>query len=192
MLNRRGAQSDVVKVLDFGLVKAPTQSSRKPEAMAGTPLYMAPESIQSPESVDACSDIYAVGAVGYFLLTGRPVFEAETLAVLCQMHIAQPPIPPSQIVQNVADGLEQVLLACLEKSRSDRPQTAREVIRMLAACSDVDAWNTDIAERWWSRHGRESLGLSSMSESMGSQSASQTSKSIRSNIDSLGATMDHS
>ena len=83
MLNRRGGEPDVVKVLDFGLVKAldeQQQAGRTQNAsLTGTPLYMSPEAIQLPNSVDARSDMYAVGAVGYFLLTGSPVFEAENV-----------------------------------------------------------------------------------------------------------------
>ena len=83
MLNRRGAEPDVVKVLDFGLVKAVDDAKEADQtggAMAGTPLYMSPEAIQTPDSVDACSDLYAVGAVGYFLLTGQTAFSARRRA----------------------------------------------------------------------------------------------------------------
>src|SRR6185436_7446598 len=86
MINRRGGESDIVKVLDFGLVKALDEgkqaSTTAANSLTGTPLYMAPEAIQAPNTVDARSDLYAVGAVGYFLLTGRPVFETATLVEL--------------------------------------------------------------------------------------------------------------
>ena len=88
MLTRRGGEPDVVKVLDFGLVKAQDDEKQagltQQNSLTGTPLYMSPEAIQLPNSVDPRSDIYAVGAVGYFLLTGQPVFEAENVVELCQ------------------------------------------------------------------------------------------------------------
>src|SRR6185369_11608020 len=81
MLNRRGGEPDVVKVLDFGLVKAldEAKQSRQTGGLSGTPLYMSPEAIQTPDLVDARSDLYAVGAIGYFLITGQPVFNATSL-----------------------------------------------------------------------------------------------------------------
>ena len=92
MINHRGGEGDVVKLLDFGLVKAREGelASDKKDTMAGTPLYMSPEAIQLPSSVDPCSDLYAVGAIGYFLLTGEPVFDAPHLSDLLQKHISEP------------------------------------------------------------------------------------------------------
>src|SRR4029079_2886639 len=89
MLNRRGGSADVVKVLDFGLVKAldETKITRQSGTMAGTPLYMSPEAILSPNAVDARSDIYSIGALGYYLLTGKPVFDASTLLEVCHDHV---------------------------------------------------------------------------------------------------------
>ncbi|MAT68650.1 MAG: serine/threonine protein kinase [Planctomycetaceae bacterium] len=155
MLNRRGGEGDVVKVLDFGLVKARDDAHPAEGGMAGTPLYMSPEAIQAPNSVDACSDIYAVGAVGYFLLTGQPVFEAHSFADLCQMHASEPPKPPSvRLGRPVPDDLENAILACLEKSRNKRPQTARELSQRLSRCADATAWTLDDADAWWGRHER--------------------------------------
>ncbi len=123
MLNRRGGQPDVVKVLDFGLVKALDDQRQagltQNASLTGTPLYMSPEAIQMPNSVDARSDIYAVGAVGYFLLTGQPVFEADNVVELCQKHVAASPVLPSErIGKPLPEELESALLACLEKSRA--------------------------------------------------------------------------
>jgi len=94
MLNRRGGVPDFVKLLDFGLVRAVDEAKRGKgsEGMAGTPLYMSPESIQTPDLVDARSDLYAVGAVGYFLLTGAPVFQATSFGDLCQQHVDAIPV----------------------------------------------------------------------------------------------------
>ena len=156
MLNRRGAEPDVVKVLDFGLVKAvedEKEGRQSGSEMSGTPLYMSPESIQTPESVDACSDLYAVGAVGYFLLTGQTAFSARSLGELCQQHLTAIPDAPSQrLGRPISAELEHAILACLEKSRAKRPQTARDLAAMLDRVTQ--AWSLDDAEEWWSRHER--------------------------------------
>jgi eukaryotic-like serine/threonine-protein kinase len=156
MLNRRGAEPDVVKVLDFGLVKAVEdgkEGKQTEREMSGTPLYMSPESIQTPESVDACSDLYAVGAVGYFLLTGQTAFSARTLGELCQQHLtAIPEAPSKRLGHPISTELEHAILACLEKSRAKRPQTARDLAAMLDRVKQV--WSLDDAEEWWSRHER--------------------------------------
>ena len=166
MINRRGGEGDVVKVLDFGLVKARSEQigENTNESMAGTPLYMSPESIQLPNSVDACSDIYAVGAVGYFLLTGKPVFEAESLAKLCQLHISEPPEPPSKrLGKQVDEQLENAILKCLEKDRAKRPQTSRDLATLLGKCPAASEWSLDQADTWWSRHERGQLAPSQAS-----------------------------
>jgi len=153
MLNRRGGEGDVAKVLDFGLVIAREEEDRadKSIAMAGTPLYMTPEAIQLPNSVDPCSDLYAVGAVGYFLLTGHSVFEAESMVELCQLHIAKLPEPPSKrLGQTIPSDLENAILSCLEKTRSKRPQTARDLAKLLDACPAAEQWSLEQADAWWS------------------------------------------
>jgi len=159
MLNRRGGESDVVKVLDFGLVKALDDQKQAgmtaANSLTGTPLYMAPEAIQSPNSVDARSDLYAVGAAGYFLLTGKPFFEAGSIVDLCQQHIDAIPVPPSQrLGKSVSSELEHALLACLEKSRAKRPATARDLAVLLARCPGARQWTQEEADAWWGRHER--------------------------------------
>lgn len=157
MIARRGCEPDVVKVLDFGLVKAVSDEQNKDsrQSLTGTPLYMSPEAFQSPISVDACSDIYAVGAVGYYLLTGRPVFEAESIASLCKKHIDEDPTPPSQrTAAPISEELEHAILACLEKKRPKRPQTARDLIGLLNRSPKAFAWTEEKGEAWWGRHER--------------------------------------
>jgi eukaryotic-like serine/threonine-protein kinase len=167
MLNRRGGQPDVVKVLDFGLVKALEDQRQagltQNASLTGTPLYMSPEAIQMPATLDARSDIYAVGAVGYFLLTGQPVFEAESVVDLCQKHVATPPTPPSERIRTpIPAELENALLACLEKSRAKRPQTARDLILLMARCAEAKQWSIEDADAWWGRHERgQSSGINS-------------------------------
>jgi len=156
MLNRRGAEPDVVKVLDFGLVKALGEGNSDRESsgeLSGTPLYMSPEAIQMPDSVDSRSDLYAVGAVGYYLLTGQTVFNARNLGELCQQHISSTPDLPSQrLGRGVSRELEHAILACLEKNRAKRPQTARDLATMLDRVAAV--WTLEDAETWWSRFER--------------------------------------
>ena len=158
MLNRRGTEPDLIKVLDFGLVKAldeKKQSGLTSGGLTGTPLYMSPEAIQSPNSVDTRSDIYAVGAVGYFLLTGQPVFSSSSLVELCRQHVSQNPDPPSRrLGRSVSAALENALLACLEKNRAKRPQTARDLALMLSKAPTAKTWSLDEADAWWGRHER--------------------------------------
>ncbi len=158
MLNRRGTEPDLVKVLDFGLVKAldeKKQSGLTSNGLTGTPLYMSPEAIQSSNTIDTRSDIYALGAVGYFLLTGQPVFSAASLVDLCRMHVSQNPDPPSKrLGRPVSPALENALLACLEKNRAKRPQTARDLALMLSKAPTAKTWSLDEADAWWGRHER--------------------------------------
>jgi serine/threonine protein kinase len=164
MLNRRGGEPDVVKVLDFGLVKAIDDNRQAglthDAALTGTPLYMSPEGIEFPNSVDARSDLYAVGAVGYFLVTGRPVFEAASVVELCQMHLDKTPVPPSERSGvTIPTELESALLACLEKSRAKRPQTARDLAALISRCAEASSWSIEDSDAWWGRHER---GVSSV------------------------------
>jgi serine/threonine protein kinase len=157
MLNRRGGEPDVVKVLDFGLVRAldEAKQSQQSGGLTGTPLYMSPEAIQTPDLVDACSDIYAVGAIGYFLITGQPVFTATSLVDLCQQHVTALPDAPSQrLGRPVSPELEAALLACLEKTRAKRPQTARDLANLLDRAPTAGSWTQSDAEAWWGRHER--------------------------------------
>lgn len=165
MFNRRGCEPDVVKVLDFGLVKALDEQKHSGMtahgALTGTPLYMSPEAIESPLSVDARSDLYAVGALGYFLLTGETVFQASSIVELCQQHVDETPIPPSErLAKPVSSELENALLTCLEKSRSKRPQTARDLAQLLLLCPSAREWSIDDADGWWGRHERGHLETS--------------------------------
>lgn len=158
MLTERGGLYDFVKLLDFGLVKAvDSESEMKLTAagsVTGTPLYMSPEAVVDPNRVDARSDIYAVGAVGYFLLTGAPVFNGSGVLDILQKHAQTLPEPPTKRVQQpISTELEAVLLACLAKKREDRPASAEAVIDALAKCPDVPPWDNKQAECWWITHG---------------------------------------
>src|SRR5262249_1635528 len=97
--------------------------------------------------------------VGYFLLTGQPVFQAENLVELCQMQVDATPAPPSQRTRMpIPEELEAAILACLEKSRAKRPQTARELAQRIIRCAEATVWNVDEADAWWGRHERGQAG----------------------------------
>jgi serine/threonine-protein kinase len=142
-LTSRGGIKDFIKVLDFGLVKdvkTPDPSLSSTDAIAGTPLYMAPESILDPTGIDARVDIYAVGAVGYWLLTGTPPFEGTNLIEICSHHLHTPVERPSErLGRPIREDLEQVLVRCLAKSREDRPASARALGDLLETCRNESA-----------------------------------------------------
>jgi len=141
-----------VKVLDFGLVKALDESklTRQANDLAGTPLYMSPEAFHQPQLVGPRSDLYAVGAIGYFLLTGQPVFNGRTLVALCHEHINTTPEPPSQRLQKpVAPELESALLSCLAKQIDHRPPSARDLSVLLSAAATAGSWTPADADAWW-------------------------------------------
>lgn len=157
LLTSRGGSPDLVKVLDFGLVKSLTNGA-DPAAtgvnqILGTPLYMSPESIATPEKIDARSDLYALGALGYFLLTGRPPFMGKTAVEVYGHHLHTRPAPPHERL-GIANPtrLDQIILSCLEKSPDARPQHAAALARLLDECVDVPAWTADRARAWWESH----------------------------------------
>jgi eukaryotic-like serine/threonine-protein kinase len=156
-VGRVGLRHDFVKVLDFGLVKSvmtqPGQDSMATAAglTPGTPAYMAPE-MALGETVDGRADLYALGCVAYFLLTGQLVFEATSGLQLIAKHVQEPPVPPSSRTElDVSPQLEQVVLACLAKRPDDRPQTATELDRLLSEI-EIEPWSEDEATRWWRTH----------------------------------------
>jgi serine/threonine-protein kinase len=149
-----GGIAEGVKLLDFGLVKQLDEEGgiqlTNTDAISGTPQYMAPEAIRDPKQVDGRSDLYAVGAVGYFLLTGRHVFEGSSVVEVCGHHLHTEPEPPSQRVERpIAADLERLILDCLAKDPATRPQTARDLERRLEACAVAEPWTPDAAQAWW-------------------------------------------
>ena len=152
MLCTQGGEPDVVKLLDFGLVKE-FEGNRDvgltgASTFVGTPQYMAPESILTPQAVDVRTDIYAVGAVAYYLLAGVDVFDGKSLVELCSQHIHEPPLPLSARGLRLAAELEAVVLACLDKDPERRPQSAAELQRRIEACA-VEPWDSTTARNWW-------------------------------------------
>ena len=158
MLCTQGGEADVVKLLDFGLVKelAVTGDAALSVAatLVGTPQYMAPESILSPDSVDARADLYAVGAVAYFLLAGDVVFSGRTIVEVCYQHLHQEPMTMADRGIIVSSELERIVLSCLAKRPEDRPQSAAELKRSLEACAAREVWDADQAQQWWREHQR--------------------------------------
>jgi eukaryotic-like serine/threonine-protein kinase len=151
LISDPGNATDRVKVLDFGLVKstdsegvAVTQSS----SITGTPAYMAPEMILSPTEVDARVDIYGLGAVGYYLLTAKTVFEGSSMLELCSHHIHTRPTPPSERGVELPPELDALILACLAKTPEQRPSSAVEA---LSAMSRAHPWTTAQAAAFWQR-----------------------------------------
>jgi serine/threonine protein kinase len=131
MVCERGGASDVVKLLDFGLIKdLACESDADPHSIEGTPSYISPEAVTAPETVDARSDLYAVGAVGYFLLTGAAPFSGKSVIEVCSHHIHSEPVAPSaRLGHAVPRELEELILRCLAKSPDDRPADAATLER---------------------------------------------------------------
>jgi hypothetical protein len=164
LVPERGGARDVAKVVDFGLVRDLEQETDAGDhdGFAGTPLYLAPEAITAPDAVDARSDLYSLGCVGYFLVTGRPVFEAETVPEVVGRHLHTQPTPPDQrLGAPVPARLSALILSCLEKDPARRPQSALACIAALDACDDVPPWTEAQAAAWWSTEGARLLARAS-------------------------------
>jgi len=162
-LTEQGGVPDVAKVLDFGLVKqlhgpsgeeSTVQALSREDGISGTPLYLAPEAITTPERVDARTDIYSLGAVGYFLLTGQDVFGGRNILEICGHHLhTEPEAPSLRVDLPIARDLEQLILSCLQKSPAERPPDARTLQALLRACQDAQTWKEEDARRWFALHG---------------------------------------
>ncbi|MBT6157621.1 MAG: serine/threonine protein kinase [Planctomycetaceae bacterium] len=158
MLCQRGGIADFVKVLDFGLVKALDSDQQAAltaaDSMTGTPLYLSPEGIEQPDTVDARSDVYALGAVGYFLLTGKPPFEGASVIEICMQHVKTIPVRPSERCSlNISEKLEDILLACLAKKPEERPRSMSELRDALIDCELNGNWTSETADAWWADNG---------------------------------------
>jgi hypothetical protein len=157
LLCERGGFPDVAKVLDFGLVREVSDSSdprlTAENVLHGTPEYLAPEAIRKVDSIDARSDLYSLGAVAYFLLTGTPVFSGRGALELIHHHLQTEPESLSRrLGRPVPPKLEALVLACLAKDPDQRPESARALADALHACDDVPPWNELDARAWWREH----------------------------------------
>ena len=155
-LGRVGCREDFVKVLDFGLVKTAAAGAGHSLAtmegvIMGTPAYMAPE-MALGNDVDARTDLYALGCVAYYLLTGEQVFTGDTALKLISQHLQAVPVPPSERTRlPIPTMLEHLVLACLAKNPDERPQNARQLAQSLAIIDEV-TWNEEEAAEWWRQH----------------------------------------
>jgi len=155
-LCRRGGLADCVKVLDFGLVRdisadqpEPADAGR-PHVIEGTPWFTPPEAIQSSGHIDPRSDLYALGALGYYLLTGRYIFDAENVKEIHAQQLTGVPVPPRQRTTNhISSALEEILLGCLEKDQDLRPASAGELRTRLLALPTAVEWTPELRLAWW-------------------------------------------
>jgi hypothetical protein len=168
---RMGLEYDFVKVLDFGLVKFNDPSTMQttlmtgPHVTTGTPAFMAPEIITNEGEVDQRADVYALGCVAYYLLTGQLVFEADTPMKMFLQHMQATPIPPSMRSElPIPRDVDELVLACLEKEPSKRPQNAEEVMRMIRTCRSAQTWDNDAARGWWQTNLSELTGALTVAE----------------------------
>jgi serine/threonine protein kinase len=158
---RMGLEYDFAKVLDFGLVKLNNQGAKEhiqtlvtsDQRTTGTPAYMAPEVILGETIIDRRADVYALGCVAYYALTGQLVFEADTPMKMLLQHVQAEPIPPSQRTElPIPPEVDELVLSCLQKDPNKRPQNAEVLLGMTMGCKTGDCWNQDLAKGWWNKH----------------------------------------
>jgi hypothetical protein len=153
----RGGVFDVAKLLDFGLVQE-TRLGKNGDRLThhgtviGSPPYMSPEQAAGKSQMDARSDIYSLGAVAYFLLTGQPPFVRETAMMMLMAHAYEPVVPPAKLRPDVPDDLQAVVLRCLEKDPSRRFPDVHSLEQALASCAAADQWTQEQAALWWHEH----------------------------------------
>jgi hypothetical protein len=156
---RYGRDVDYVKVLDFGMVKAPNEPGgadanlTAPNVAGGTPAFMATEQVLGSSPVDGRTDIYAMGCVAYWLLTGQLVFDGENAMQVMMHHVNTQPTPPSSRSEiAIPMALESLILQCLEKDPGRRPQSADELAVLLSECRTEPEWTQERAHHWWETH----------------------------------------
>jgi serine/threonine-protein kinase len=150
-----GGQRDVAKLVDFGLVQDLSADAAdrltRTGTVLGTPAYMSPEQAAGELAVDARGDVYALGAVAFFALTGRAPFQGKTLGQLLAAHWSEPPPAPTDLRPEVPADLAAVVVRCLAKDRGDRFPSAGDVARALAQCECAADWSAERAAEWWSQ-----------------------------------------
>ena len=156
LMCRYGGEHDFIKVLDFGIVKV-TQAHEaivtQENILRGTPAFIAPEQVLSSGAIDSRADIYSVGCVAYWLLTGQLVFRGDTPIAVMMHHAHTAPVPASQRTElPIPPELDRLILSCLEKDPAKRPQSARELARRLGEIPVATPWTEESAAAWWSRH----------------------------------------
>jgi eukaryotic-like serine/threonine-protein kinase len=158
-LCRQTIDYDVMKVLDFGLVKDVARGSSRPPSLTdeglavGTPAFMAPELVLHRGSIDGRVDLYALGCVAYWLLTGQPVFDGESAVTIALQHVQAKPVPPSELAeQAIPPELEALVMRCLRKDPAERWQSAGELSSALRALPFHGDWTNARAKAWWELH----------------------------------------
>jgi serine/threonine-protein kinase len=161
LLSPRKNEHEFAKIFDFGLAKSVELSSplasrsaalSMSQVITGTPLYMAPEAFTAPNEVDGRSDIYSLGALAYFMLVGKPPFEASTVVEVCSKHLYEAPPPPSAAAgRAVPEEIENLVLTCLAKKPADRPANARALRDWAQRCCAIEPWTAREAAEFWSR-----------------------------------------
>lgn len=156
-LCRIGLEYDFAKVLDFGLVKREPGDEATAvtgdSGVTGTPGYMAPETILGHAVIDRRVDVYAIGCVAYFLLTGEPVFGAANRMKVLMQHVQEEPMPPSHRTElQFPREVDDFVLACLRKDPERRPASAEELVQMATTCKIADLWDQREARKWWEVH----------------------------------------
>jgi serine/threonine-protein kinase len=159
LLTARAGLYDMIKVLDFGLVKrigdgaVQTDSSSDlttSDGITGTPMYMSPESVRDATTANEKSDLYSVGAVGYILLTGETLFDGDSSVDVCVQQLNdEPQRPCDRINQPLPEDLQNVLMSCLRKSPDERPMSADDLADSLRHCQDANRWTPADAIQWW-------------------------------------------
>lgn len=156
--SERGKVYDVAKLLDFGLVKSFAEEGESVKltregAFTGSPAFMSPEQALGRDRLDARSDIYNVGAVAYFLITGQLLFDRPSALQMLHAHGYEPLVPSPEFLEKVPADLQRVILRCLEKDPDQRYPDAATLEKALAACAGPSPWTPERAEEWWRRHG---------------------------------------
>ncbi len=152
VLCMRGERPDVIKVLDFGLVmELDAEKGAMDQSIAGTPAYIAPEAVTDPSSIGPAADLYSLGAVFYFVLTGALLFDGKTsFLAWCNAHVSEPPVPVTDRTDAaIPPALALLVMTCLAKDPADRPASARELRHALEAVPLEAEWSEAQAREWW-------------------------------------------
>jgi serine/threonine-protein kinase len=163
----RGKVYDVAKLLDFGLVKTfggegGSVRLTREGTFAGSPAFMSPEQAAGRHHLDARSDIYNVGAVAYYLMTGKLPFDRVSTLQMLHAHAYEPLVPSAEFRAAVPDDLQNVILRCLEKDPERRYQDAVSLEKALASCESANPWTAERAEEWWRQNGNEIVSTPSV------------------------------
>ncbi len=155
----RGGVFGVAKLLDFGLAKPllgvdmPSMELTIDGAIKGSPLYMSPEQATGDHEATERSDLYALGGVAYYLLTGQPPFSGNKPLQVMIAHAHKDVVPPSELRAEIPEDLEQIVMRCLAKTPEDRFDNAEQLRSALLECDAAGLWTREVAERWWHEHG---------------------------------------